>query len=184
MVDDSYEQFLNVIKEGREWYRDGDSKGTGPKTKRERLSGVKVETISEENANGEEAADSADGGKSEEQTEKAEKEAPESNESIADERDAQLRKLADGRIYSAQEAKDLHLIDEIGFLDEALDAAISEAGLDKSKTQIVRYEEEKGLFDSFTAVKSKSDPLTQALKTIGTPRGYYICPRALPAFDK
>ncbi len=184
MVDDSYEQFLNVIKEGREWYRDGDSKGTGPKTKRERLSGVKVETISEEDANGEEAADSADGGKSEEQTEKAEKEAPESNESVADERDAQLRKLADGRIYSAQEAKDLHLIDEIGFLDEALDAAISEAGLDKSKTQIVRYEEEKGLFDSFTAVKSKSDPLTQALKTIGTPRGYYICPRALPAFDK
>ena len=119
-----------------------------------------------------------------EETEKAEKEAPESNESVADERDAQLRKLADGRIYSAQEAKDLHLIDEIGFLDEALDAAISEAGLDKSKTQIVRYEEEKGLFDSFTAVKSKSDPLTQALKTIGTPRGYYICPRALPAFDK
>ena len=61
MVDDSYEQFLNVIKEGREWYRDGNSKGADPITKRERLSGVKVETISEEEANGKEAADGVNG---------------------------------------------------------------------------------------------------------------------------
>ena len=34
-----------------------------------------------------------------------------------------IRKLADGRIYTAQQAKDAGLVDEVGYLDEAIKLA-------------------------------------------------------------
>lgn len=48
-----------------------------------------------------------------------------------------VRKLADGRILTSQEAKDGGLIDGIGYLDDALEAAKKEAGL--SRARIVTY---------------------------------------------
>jgi len=48
-----------------------------------------------------------------------------------------LREIADGRVYSARQALDLKLIDEIGYLDDAIEAAKSEAGLEKAR--VVTY---------------------------------------------
>jgi len=48
-----------------------------------------------------------------------------------------IRKLADGRVYSGDQAKALGLIDGIGYLDDALTLAKQEAGL--SEARIVRY---------------------------------------------
>ncbi|WP_447603436.1 signal peptide peptidase SppA [Nitrospira sp. Nam80] len=45
----------------------------------------------------------------------------------------QIKKLADGRIYSGQQAKESGLIDEIGYLDEAVDLAKKKAGLTAAK---------------------------------------------------
>jgi len=45
----------------------------------------------------------------------------------------QIKKLADGRIYSGQQAKESGLIDEIGYLDEAVDLAKKKAGLAAAK---------------------------------------------------
>ncbi len=120
MVDESYEQFLSVIREGRPYYREEG-------------------------------------------------------------RDAELRKLADGRIYTATQALDLHLIDEIGFLDDAITAAINQAGLTTESCYVVRYEETEDLLTALgLGVKAKKEPLNKAIDAVSTPKGYYLCPRALP----
>lgn len=49
----------------------------------------------------------------------------------------EIRRLADGSIYWAQEALDEKLIDEIGYLDEAIGHVKSLAGIDKA--QVVEY---------------------------------------------
>jgi protease-4 len=45
----------------------------------------------------------------------------------------QIKKLADGRIYSGEQAKQSGLVDEIGYLDEAVDLAKKKAGLTEAK---------------------------------------------------
>lgn len=41
----------------------------------------------------------------------------------------ELKKIADGRVYAAEQALKLKLIDRIGYLDDAIEAAKSEAGI-------------------------------------------------------
>jgi protease-4 len=48
-----------------------------------------------------------------------------------------VKLLADGSIYAAQEARDIKLIDEIGYLDEAIEQVKSLSGLDK--VRVVEY---------------------------------------------
>jgi len=43
--------------------------------------------------------------------------------------EAEVRKLADGRIYSGEQAKDLGLVDQIGTLEDAIELAAKRAGL-------------------------------------------------------
>lgn len=49
---------------------------------------------------------------------------------------AQVRKAADGRVYTAQQALDLGLVDGIGYLDDAIQLAKTEAGLPKARIVI------------------------------------------------
>ena len=42
----------------------------------------------------------------------------------------QVRKLADGRVYTGADAKKLQLIDEVGYLEDAIQAAMNMAGID------------------------------------------------------
>jgi protease-4 len=44
--------------------------------------------------------------------------------------EARVRKLADGRIYSGAQAKELGLVDQLGTLEDAIDLAAKQAGLD------------------------------------------------------
>lgn len=44
-----------------------------------------------------------------------------------------IKTLADGRIYTAKEAMEVGLIDQIGYLDQAIDIAKSEAGLKEAR---------------------------------------------------
>ncbi len=48
-----------------------------------------------------------------------------------------LREIADGRIYTARQALDLNLIDEIGYLDDAIEEAKKAAGLEEAR--VVTY---------------------------------------------
>ena len=56
--------------------------------------------------------------------------------------------IGDGRIFSGQEALKLGLVDQLGYYSDALDKAISLAGLNKNDVQVVKYEE-KFTFEQF-----------------------------------
>lgn len=47
-----------------------------------------------------------------------------------------VKKLADGRIYTASQAKEVGLIDKIGYLDEAIELAKEEIGIKEAKVVI------------------------------------------------
>jgi protease-4 len=50
----------------------------------------------------------------------------------------EVRELADGSIYGAAEALDNHLIDEVGYMDEAIALAESLAGIEDA--HVIEYE--------------------------------------------
>jgi protease-4 len=52
-------------------------------------------------------------------------------------RPEEIRKLADGRIYTGEQAKDVGLVDSIGYLEDAIDLAKRQAGL--SEARVVMY---------------------------------------------
>jgi protease IV len=49
----------------------------------------------------------------------------------------EIRKLADGRIYSGEQAKEVGLVDSVGYLEDAVDLAKNKAGLSEAK--IIMY---------------------------------------------
>ena len=91
------------------------------------------------------------------------------------ENDELLTKLATGEIFTATKAKEHGLIDEIGFLEEAIDRAVELANLDKDKTSIIRFERPVSLFDvaGVATAKSSSLDLSTWLE-MSAPRGYYL----------
>lgn len=50
----------------------------------------------------------------------------------------QVRKLADGRIYSGEQAKAFGLVDAVGYLDEAVELAKQQAGVKEAKLVVYR----------------------------------------------
>ncbi len=71
-----------------------------------------------------------------------------------------VKKLADGRIYSALQAKENGLIDEVGSLESQKEAMLSELGISKD-TQFYELEKSSGwlssLMGSLSSVKTKSE---------------------------
>lgn len=57
--------------------------------------------------------------------------------------DAEVRKIADGRIYDGRQAKELNLIDELGYSDDALKGMKKDLKIDGA--QVVEYETNAGL---------------------------------------
>jgi protease IV len=58
--------------------------------------------------------------------------------------EAEVRKLADGRIYSGEQAKDLGLVDQIGTLEDAIELAAKRAGIaEEPAVYYSRPEQEK-----------------------------------------
>lgn len=84
-----------------------------------------------------------------------------------------VRKLADGRIYSAKQAKDNGLIDQIGSLEEEKDVFASEAGFSKDITYYTPDNSisdfMKGLFSAAEKLTPKSD--TELAKDIVENKG-------------
>lgn len=76
--------------------------------------------------------------------------------------EANLKAIADGRVVTAQQAFDLHLVDEIGYLDDALDQAYKLAGIQHADVIIYRP------FPSYSAniyssAASEPDPVARGL---------------------
>jgi protease-4 len=75
----------------------------------------------------------------------------------------QVEALAQGRIWSGQDAKTLHLVDELGDLQDAINEAKKLAKLDSPT--YVNYPEEKTFFEKFVVSMSQNDE-TEMMKSI------------------
>ena len=90
---------------------------------------------------------------------------------------AALDKLATGQIFTADQAKENGLVDQIGFLEEAVDRAVALANVTADDVTVVRYRSEPSLLDAMLGGQAKP-PQTIDLAAIldaATPRAYYLC---------
>lgn len=87
----------------------------------------------------------------------------------------QVKSLATGRIFTAQQARDNKLIDEIGYLDDAI--AALKGALKLSSAHVIRYEHplslSEVLFGSAEA-RQGDDPISRLLEA-SVPRAMYFC---------
>ena len=61
-----------------------------------------------------------------------------------------MRPLADGRVFSGRQAKELGLVDELGDLDAAIAAAGKLAGIE-GKPEVVREKPRRGIWELIDA---------------------------------
>ncbi len=85
-----------------------------------------------------------------------------------------LDRLATGEIFTADQAKKDGLVDEIGFIEDAIERVIELTGLDKDSVRVVSYKRPTTLLEAVgvntvTAV----DPQTSLLE-MTVPRAYYM----------
>lgn len=90
-----------------------------------------------------------------------------------------LDKVATGQIFTAQQALDLGLIDQIGFLEEAIDRAAELAGRDPDELRCIQYDEPNALLGDLLNVKSGQTNVwggdLRSLLDLTAPRAYYLC---------
>jgi len=93
-----------------------------------------------------------------------------------------VAELAEGRVYSARQAKKLGLVDELGTLHDAIAAAKQAAGLKPDEeVEIVRYPEEKSIFDLFGGHDDDEVLTKMAMQVLGVP-SHVLRTLALPSF--
>ena len=103
-----------------------------------------------------------------------------------------LDQLATGEIFSAHQALKHGLVDKIGFQEDAIDRAIELAGLDKKKTQVIKFDPPVDLFGGLGLASAKVSGMrgpfdSQALLDLSTPRAYYLVtmlPAAAASYGK
>ncbi len=90
--------------------------------------------------------------------------------------DEALDQVATGEVFTGLEAKELMLVDEVGFIEEAIERAAELGNLSKGNYQVVQYDRSPTLMDALTgSVEAPSHPLdTKQLLEMSTPRAYYL----------
>ena len=84
--------------------------------------------------------------------------------------DQKLESTFDGRVFTATQAKELHLIDQIGYLDNAVASARARAGV--NCVNVIFYH------------RSDDPPLSQYAITPNTPLQKGLIPINIPGFDR
>ncbi|WP_285765671.1 signal peptide peptidase SppA [Peribacillus sp. SI8-4] len=91
----------------------------------------------------------------------------------------EVRKIADGRIYDGRQAKENHLIDDFGHLDDVIAAMKKDIG--KKDAQVIRYTDEAGFGSLFSMGAQKmlgndveTAVLTKILSSSNSPRLMYL----------
>lgn len=85
---------------------------------------------------------------------------------------ADLKTLADGRIFTAEEALKHKLIDGIGYWDEALAATASLLGVED--LYVVTYQTKKTFFEVLMSVRSPLPSLQSLFSAAASPRRFYL----------
>lgn len=90
----------------------------------------------------------------------------------------QVRELANGRIFTAQQALDAKLVDTIGYLDDAITEAAKLAGLPPDKARVTVLGSKPTLMQALMGVDTKmpeisAEQIRSALTELGVPRLTY-----------
>lgn len=96
-----------------------------------------------------------------------------------EENPALLDELATGEIFSAVKAKEKGLVDELGFIEDAIDRALELAQLEKEKTRVVKYSRPTALLEALGGAEAKQSQLSLAFE-LSMPKAYYVA-TTLPA---
>jgi protease-4 len=96
---------------------------------------------------------------------------------------AALDKLATGQVYTAQQARKLGLIDQIGFLEDAVEQAIKLAKLDPKDVTVIKYRPEISLVDLLLGQARGSGLDLNQLLDAASPQAYYLA-NHLPPLGK
>lgn len=91
-----------------------------------------------------------------------------------------VRELADGRVYTGKQAKEVDLVDEVGTFDDALHALMIDYDLEAA--EVVQYETDEGFFnpfkltiqDMFQSKNSEIDMIMELLNKSNKPRAMYL----------
>ncbi len=67
---------------------------------------------------------------------------------------SQLLQLAGGQVWTGRQAKQSHLVDRLGSLQDTIDIAIKRTGLKPGQATIVTYPRPKSLFEAFKSMSS------------------------------
>lgn len=87
--------------------------------------------------------------------------------------ESEVRELADGSIYGAAEALDKHLIDEVGYLDEAIALAESLAGIEDA--HVIEYDRPFSFTTLFSAQSKSIWKIDRdALREMAVPQLLYL----------
>lgn len=74
--------------------------------------------------------------------------------------EAEVRELADGRICTGEQAQVMGLVDELGYLKDAIDQAAELGGIE-GEPRIVEYKESVGFFQAFGASLYRPSPVAE-----------------------
>ena len=90
-----------------------------------------------------------------------------------------LDRLATGEIFTGPQAKERGLVDEIGFIEDAIERVMELANLTKEDTRVVRYEAPLSLFSlaglsSYRPGQEAADSSLSRTLELSTPRAYYL----------
>ena len=79
--------------------------------------------------------------------------------------------------FHCQAGQENLLVDQLGFVEDAIDRAVEMAALDKYKVRVVKYEQHTGLFQRalFGAEGRKPAIDLSAVWDLAVPRAYYMC---------
>lgn len=87
--------------------------------------------------------------------------------------EAAVRKLATGQIYTARQALENHLVDEIGYQEDAVNALASRLGLKVWET--FEYRSTPGLVDALLGIRQREPSIMEQLSEAAIPRAQYLC---------
>ena len=89
--------------------------------------------------------------------------------------EAALDELATGEMFTANQALDNGLIDQIGFVEKAIERALDLAGLSLENARVVQFQRPTSLLSLAGMARAPSDgPDLAALLDLTVPRAYYL----------
>jgi len=87
-----------------------------------------------------------------------------------------LDDVATGQIFTAKQAEQNGLVDQIGFREDAVERAIELANLSPGRVNVVRYKPQPTLSDVFMGAQASTPQLDPSqLLDLATPRAFYLC---------